>query len=70
MMTAGKRWIVRDRYGNDIYLTQERWGHIIDRINHPEMAEYEEQLKETIQSGTRQQAGLAEPAKVPIPQGV
>lgn len=32
-----KRWTVRDRYGNDIYLTQERWGHIVQPLNHPEM---------------------------------
>ncbi len=42
------RWIIRDRYGNSIYLTQERWEHIIESINHPEMEEYEEELKETV----------------------
>ncbi|MGH7595741.1 MAG: hypothetical protein ACREOI_05280 [bacterium] len=54
-MTAGRRWIVRDRYGNEIYLTDERWEHIIEPINHPEMSDYEEQLKETIRMGTRKQ---------------
>jgi hypothetical protein len=34
------RWIVQDRQGNGIYLTQERWEHIIDPINHSEMAGY------------------------------
>jgi len=29
-MDFDKRWMVRDRYGNDIYLTDERWEHIID----------------------------------------
>ena len=57
-MTAGRRWIVRDRYGNDIYLTQERWEHIIQPINHPEMLAYEQHLQETIQSGTRRQDPL------------
>ena len=57
-MTAGRRWKVRDGYGNDIYLTHERWEHIVDPINHPEMAAYEEQLKETIQTGIRQQGSL------------
>lgn len=57
-MVTGRRWTVRDRYGNDIYLTQERWEHIIDPINHPEMVEYEEQLKETIRTGTRKQDPL------------
>jgi len=54
-MITGTRWTVRDRHGNDIYLTHERWEHIVDPINHPEMAECEEQLKETIQMGTRRQ---------------
>ena len=57
-MIAGKRWTVRDRGGREIYLTQERWEHIIDPHNHPEMSAYEEQLKETIGSGTRQQDPL------------
>lgn len=54
-MAAGRRWVVRDRYGNDIYLTHERWEHIIEPINHPEMSAYEEHLKETIRSGRRKQ---------------
>ncbi len=54
-MTAGRRWAVRDRYGYDIYLTDERWEHIVEPMNHPEMSAYEEHLKETIQSGKRRQ---------------
>ena len=57
-MTTGRRWMVRDRYGNHIYLTQERWEHIIDPINHPEMVDYEAQLQETIRSGHRTQDSL------------
>ena len=49
---------MRDRGGREVYLTNERWEHIIDPYDHPEMAAYEEQLKETIQSGTRQQDPL------------
>ena len=52
------RWIVQDRYGYSIYLTQERWGHIVDSINHPEMADYENELKETAQKGARGQDTL------------
>jgi hypothetical protein len=52
------RWNVQDRYSNSIYLTQERWDHIIESINHPEMEEYEEELKETVQSGVRKQDSL------------
>jgi hypothetical protein len=53
-----RRWTVRDRDGNAIYLTDERWQHIIDPINHPEMSVYEMHLKETIQRGERKQDPL------------
>ena len=52
------RWIAQDRYGNRIYLTQERWEHIIESINHPEMQDYEEELKETVKSGSRKQDSI------------
>ncbi len=55
----GIRWTVLDRFGNSIYLTQERWEHIIASINHPEMKDYEEELKETIQKGSRKQDSLS-----------
>ncbi|HLF73973.1 MAG TPA: hypothetical protein VI524_06490 [Anaerolineales bacterium] len=57
-MTDPIRWTVQDRHGNSVYLTQERWGHIIESINHPEMEEYEEELKDTVKTGTRQQDSL------------
>jgi len=57
-MTSGKRWTLCDRQGNEIYLTQERWEHIIGDLNHPEMADCEGQLKETIQTGSRRQDPL------------
>ena len=57
-MTTGRRWVVRDRYGNDIYLTDERWEHITESRNHPEISAYEEHLIETIQSGRRRQDSL------------
>lgn len=57
-MRAGRRWSIRDRYGNTIYLTHERWEHIAAPTNHPEMALHEEQLKETLQSGHRRQNAL------------
>lgn len=46
------------KFGNDIYFTHERWEHIIDPLNHPEMAGCEEQLKETVRTGTRKQDPL------------
>jgi len=58
METSNKRWTVQDRYGNPIYLTQERWEHIISEMNHPEMDSYEEHLKTTIIKGKRRQEPL------------
>ena len=49
------RWRVRDHYGNDIYLTRERWEHIVEPVNHPEMSDFERHLEETIRSGKRKQ---------------
>ena len=54
-MTEERRWTIIDRLGNEIYLTQERWEHIITPINHPEMQHYEASLQETIRSGVRRQ---------------
>ena len=57
-MTSGKRWTVRDRHGNEIHLAHERWKHIVDDHNHPEMADYGDQLQETIRIGGRKQDSL------------
>lgn len=57
-MSASIPWTVRDHYGNDIYLTHERWEHIVEPINHPEMSDFEGHLKETIQSAMRKQDTL------------
>ena len=58
MIASGRRWTVHDRYNNEVYLTHERWEHITDPINHPEMAAYEEHLQDTIRSGQRRQDAL------------
>ncbi len=57
-MSDSIRWTAQDRYGNAIYLSQERWEHIIAAINHPEMLDYEIELQETIRSGRRKQDAL------------
>ena len=57
-MANGKLWTVRDRYGNDIYLTHERWAHIIEPINHPDMIDCMDELRETIRRGRRSQHPL------------
>ncbi len=53
-----RRWTTRDRYGNEVYLTQERWQHIVEDINHPELEDYEDYLLDTIQTGRRKQDTL------------
>lgn len=58
MGSEGKRWTVNDRDGHPIYLTHERWQHIIDSTNHPEMEDYEAYLKKTIRDGRRRQEPL------------
>ncbi|HKZ71108.1 MAG TPA: hypothetical protein VJ020_13570 [Anaerolineales bacterium] len=58
MGESGKRWTVNDRDSNPIYLTEEQWKHITDPDNHPEMADYESQLKVTVQKGHRRQEPL------------
>ncbi|MFZ2361138.1 MAG: hypothetical protein WA040_17490 [Anaerolineae bacterium] len=57
-MVGSIRWRIPDRHGSEIYLSQERWEHIIDPVNHPEMARFEEHLKRTIRLGRRQQDSL------------
>lgn len=54
-MLDGIRWTVRDRSGNTIYLSEERWHHITEPENHPDMIDREIELKQTIQSGRRKQ---------------
>ena len=50
-----KRWTVCDRYGNDVHLSEQAWEHVIAPENHPEMADYEEHLRETLRKGHRRQ---------------
>ncbi len=54
-MSGGKLWTRRDRFGNDIYLTHERWAHIVAPDNHPEVAPFFEYIAETIRLGRRRQ---------------
>ena len=58
MGIPGKRWTVYDRDGNPIYLTHERWRHIVDDNNHSELLAYEEHLKLTLRKGRRRQEPL------------
>ena len=52
---GGKLWIVQDRFGNQIYLTYERWLHIIDPDNHAEIEPFLNEIRETVRLGRRLQ---------------
>jgi hypothetical protein len=51
-----KKWTVHDRYGNEIYLTEERWHHILEA--RPELEPCLEKFLETVQTGLRKQDTL------------
>jgi hypothetical protein len=39
----GRAWTIRDRCGNEVYLTWERWEHVIEF--HPEMEPFFEDIR-------------------------
>jgi len=49
-------WTVQDRYDNSIYLTEERWQHILE--SRPELEPYLELFLQTLRQGRRQQDSL------------
>lgn len=55
-MSTGRRWSVEDAGGNPVYLTDERWEHIVE--GHPEMENHERDLRDTLRTGTRSQDSL------------
>ena len=48
-----KKWVVQDRYGNEIYLTRERWNHILEY--HPELEGLVDDVLNTLKMGRRKQ---------------
>ena len=44
---------VSDRWGNEIYLTDERWAHIVE--THDEMIDYRNHVLLTVRTGQRRQ---------------
>ena len=48
-----KKWTVHDRYRHTIYLTEERWRHILD--SRPELEPYFDLFIETLRKGRRKQ---------------
>ena len=51
-----KKWTVQDRYGNTIYLTEERWNHILE--SRPELEPFLELFLDTIRMGRRREEAL------------
>ena len=47
------RETVHDRWGNPIYLTDERWEHILEF--HAEMVDFRDKLFTTLKQGSRRQ---------------
>jgi hypothetical protein len=51
-----RRWDVYDRYGNNIYMTAERWQHAIE--SRPWLAGYHEETLTALRRGRRKQDSL------------
>lgn len=49
MPNLGRKWVVRDRYGHEIYMTEERWRHIPEY--HPELEGYLDDVLNTLKTG-------------------
>ena len=47
---------ITDKYGNDIYITDEHWEHIYKR--HPEIIGFEQSVIKTIRTGDRKEMML------------
>ncbi|MBC8447336.1 MAG: hypothetical protein H8D78_06265 [Chloroflexi bacterium] len=53
MSNLGQKWVVRDRYGNEIYLTEERWKHALEF--HPHLRGHLHDVLDTLRTGRRRQ---------------
>ena len=51
-----QQWTVYDRYGNQIYMTEERWQHALEK--RPWLDDLLDDVLTTIQHGRRQQDPL------------
>ncbi len=44
-----RKWTARDRRGREIYLTEERWKHIVE--GHEELSEHLDDVLDTVRKG-------------------
>jgi hypothetical protein len=51
MDTSEQKWTVYDRYGNTVYLTAERWQHILE--SRPELEPHFNDVLDTLRTGAR-----------------
>ncbi len=51
-----RKWTIQDRYGNNIYFTEERWEHILE--SRPELEPYFDLFLEVLHTGRRKQDAL------------
>ena len=56
MEYPGHRWTVKDRYGNSIYMTMERWQHALE--TRPWLEDYIQEALNTLRLGRRKQDPL------------
>lgn len=56
MENPSQRWEVYDRYGNKIYMTSERWQHILH--SRPWLADCHGEMLMTLRQGRRKQDTL------------
>lgn len=52
-MSMASPWNVTDRYGNSVYMTEERWEHALE--SRPWLYSYFDETLDTIRLGRRQQ---------------
>ena len=51
-----RKWTVRDRRGREIYITEERWRHIVE--GHEELGEHFDDVLETVRKGRCKQDAI------------
>lgn len=51
-----QRWIVQDKNGLEVYLTEERWQHIL--LRHPPLSNHLKDILNTIRFGRRKKDRL------------
>ena len=56
VMLESERWEVYDQYGNKVYMTGERWQHILH--SRPWLADYHDDILNTLRKARRKQDTL------------